>query len=139
MSKPANFIISTHLFVTIMAIKLFEERKNNMNCHGNNNKNSDNEKGNGHKGHKGHMSHMLMMALCCGAPVIILLLLPLIGQIGGSGVSKALLVIAPFLCPVMMLFMMPMMLKGNKSKGSNGNCHENNKQLLSGEKTQELK
>lgn len=103
-----------------------------MNCHGNN-KNSANEKGDGHKG---HLSHMLMMALCCGAPVIIILLVPLIGKVGGSGVSKALLGIAPFLCPLMMIFMMPMMFKGNKDKDKNSDCHQN-KQLLPVEKTHE--
>ncbi|NJD03608.1 MAG: hypothetical protein FIA99_13680 [Ruminiclostridium sp.] len=105
-----------------------------MNCHGNDN-NTNNGKG---SGHKGHMGHMLMMVLCCGAPVIIILLIPLIGQIGGSGISKVLLGIAPFLCPVMMLFMLPMMFKGNKNKENEGDCHEN-KQLQSGEKAQELK
>ncbi len=105
-----------------------------MNCHGNNNQNDKN--GNGH-GHKGPMGHMLMMALCCGAPIIILLLLPLIGQLGGSGISKILLLVVPFLCPIMMVFMMPMMLKGNKNK-ENNNDFPQDKQLPSGEKTQEL-
>ena len=106
-----------------------------MNCHGNNNQNNNKGKGNGHKGHLGHM---LMMALCCGAPVIILLLVPLIGRIGGgSGFSKALLAIAPFLCPVMMLFMIPMMFKGNKNKENNGDFHQN-KQLQPGEKVRDL-
>lgn len=68
------------------------------------------------------MSHMLMMALCCGAPVIILLLLPLISKTGGTGVSNALLGIAPLLCPLMMVFMIPMMLKGGKNKGNNENA-----------------
>lgn len=103
-----------------------------MNCHGKNG-NSTNTKADGH-GHKGHLSHMLMMALCCGAPVIIIFLVPLIGKIGGSGVSKALLGIAPFLCPLMMAFMIPMMFKGNKDKGNDNDCHQN-KQLLPGEKT----
>lgn len=103
-----------------------------MNCHGKNT-NRSNENGNGHKG---HLSHMLMMALCCGAPVIIILMVPLIGKIGGSGVSKVLLGIAPFLCPLMMVFMILMMFKGNKDKGSDSDCPQN-KQLLPGEKTQE--
>ena len=103
-----------------------------MNCCENNNKNTDNGKENGHKGHLGHI---LMMALCCGAPVIIILLIPLIGRIGGSGVSKALSGIAPFLCPLMMLFMIPMIFKGNKNRENNNDCHQN-QQLQSGEKTQ---
>lgn len=103
-----------------------------MNCHGNN-KNSANEKGNGHKG---HLPHMLMMALCCGIPVIIILLVPLIGSIVSPGISKVLLGIAPFLCPLMMILMMPMMFKSNKDKDKNSDCHQN-KQMLPGEKTYE--
>ncbi len=83
-----------------------------MNCHGNNNT-GENKNGNGHKG---HIAHMLMMALCCGAPILIVLLLPLIGRIGGEGVSRTLAWIAPFLCPLMMIFMLPMMFKGNKKR-----------------------
>ena len=105
-----------------------------MNCHGNNNENNTNGKG---KGHKGHLGHMLMMALCCGAPIIIILLLPVIGRIGGPGMSKALTAIVPFLCPLMMIFMIPMMMGGKKGKEA-GDDHHHNKQLLPGEKTQEL-
>ena len=94
-----------------------------MNCHGNN---DDGNNGNGHrKGHKG-MSHMLMMALCCGAPILIFLLIPLISKIGGPGVSKALLGIAPLLCPLMMVLMIPMMFKGNKNNSSSDRRFHNN-------------
>jgi len=60
--------------------------------------------------HRGHMSHMKMMAICCGAPVLLLLLLPLFGYKG------FLLGILPFICPIMMVAMMPMMMGMGKSK-----------------------
>lgn len=62
-------------------------------------------------GHKGHLLHM---ALCCGLPLLILLVLPLIGYKG------ILLSIAPLICPIMMLVMMPMMMRGH------GNSRHNN-------------
>lgn len=75
-------------------------------CHGNN----DHQE-NGHKGNnKRHMSHMWMMILCCGGPVILLLLLPLLGKIS-PGTGKYLSGIIPFLCPIMMIIMIPMMFK----------------------------
>ena len=54
-----------------------------------------------------HKKHLLHMALCCGLPLLILLALPLIGYKG------ILLNIAPFICPIMMLVMMTMMMRGN--------------------------
>lgn len=90
-------------------------------CHGNNNEN----KSNGSHGHKhGGMSHMLMMALCCGAPVIILLLVPLLAKAGGTGTATLLAGIAPFICPIMMLFMIPMMLKNMKGGTDKKDCHQ---------------
>lgn len=83
-----------------------------MNCHGNN----DNNNGNANGKHKGHLSHMLMMALCCGAPILILLAVPLLIKNGSTGLAGTLSLIAPFLCPLMMVFMMPMMMRGNKDK-----------------------
>ena len=105
-----------------------------MNCHGNHdNNNNGNEHG---KGHKGHLSHILMMALCCGAPILILLLVPLLSKAGGSGISKLLIGIAPFLCPLMMVFMIPMMFKGGKDKGNKDNTPPINQVQLE-ERTQD--
>lgn len=59
-----------------------------------------------------NIKHMMHMVLCCGLPLLILLVL-----IGYKGV---LLNIVPFLCPIMMLIMVPMMLRGQK-----GSCHDN--------------
>lgn len=63
--------------------------------------------------HKGHMSHMWMMALCCGAPVLLLFLLPLIGT-GMPGLNSVMFKIIPFICPIMMIAMIPMMFRKNK-------------------------
>ena len=61
---------------------------------------------------KGHLSHLWMMALCCGAPLLALLALFLLGA-RFPGVSAFLLPLVPFLCPVLMIGMIPMMvLKG---------------------------
>jgi len=59
---------------------------------------------------KGPMSHMWMMALCCGLPLALLFILPMLGI---SFLNGALLGIIPFLCPLMMLLMIPMMMRGN--------------------------
>lgn len=63
------------------------------------------------------LKHVLHMALCCGLPIIIIAALPLITRLSpeaGGAIGK----IAPFLCPIMMLLMLPMMLRANK----NGSC-----------------
>ncbi|HYF84447.1 MAG TPA: hypothetical protein VEB00_15640 [Clostridia bacterium] len=81
-----------------------------MNCHGDNK---------GEQGSHKHsaLKHMLHMALCCGLPIIIIGSLPLITRYSpaaGGILGK----IAPFLCPILMISMLPMMLGGNKK----GNC-----------------
>jgi hypothetical protein len=55
--------------------------------------------------HKGHLLHM---ALCCGLPLLLLLVLPIFGY---KGFLQS---IIPFICPVMMLVMMPMMMRGHR-------------------------
>lgn len=92
-------------------------------CQGNDNHNKNNHKGHG----KGHMGHMLMMILCCGVPVILLLLLPLLSNVfpGSNGVLSR---IIPFICPLMMIAMLPTMFR--KDKGNTENSpYDNNKQL----------
>ncbi|WP_286909843.1 hypothetical protein [Clostridium sp. UBA1652] len=73
------------------------------------------------------LKHMLHMVLCCGLPIIILSFLPLISRFSpraGVFVSG----IIPFICPLMMLGMIPMMLGGDK-KGSC--CSDSNKEEIS--------
>lgn len=73
-------------------------------------KGSQNEMQPGKGSHKGHMTHMKMMALCCGLPVLLLFLLPLLGYKG------FLTGILPFLCPILMVAMMPMMMGMGRKK-----------------------
>jgi hypothetical protein len=77
-----------------------------MNCHKNNNQNKKHNP----------LKHLWMMALCCGLPMILLLVVPLLG-IKSAGLNTLLAGIAPFICPIMMLFMIPMMFKSHKQGG----------------------
>ncbi|AGA68654.1 hypothetical protein Desdi_1139 [Desulfitobacterium dichloroeliminans LMG P-21439] len=69
------------------------------------------------KKHKGFFSHMWMMVLCCGLPIAIILLIPLMGGFLSPGIRIALLSFAPFLCMLLMIPMMFMMMRGHKEKG----------------------
>ncbi|HVJ47711.1 hypothetical protein [Desulfitobacterium sp.] len=93
-----------------------------MNCCDNEDKSENNSQQ--EKKHKGHMPHMLMMILCCGAPLLILLFLPVISTNVSPNVRNLLITIVPFICPIMMVFMMPMMMKGNKDKQAEHNPRE---------------
>lgn len=88
-----------------------------MNCDGNKNKES--------KKHN-PIKHMLMMVLCCGLPFLIVSVLPFI-NIGG-GFKAVITGIAPFICPLMMLLMIPMMFKGMKNGGCCGEKKEVSKE-----------
>lgn len=78
---------------------------NKMKCHQNNNDKKHNP-----------LKHLWMMALCCGLPIILLTVVPLLG-IKSTGLNTLLAGIAPFICPIMMLFMIPMMFKNHKQGG----------------------
>ncbi|MBU5483118.1 hypothetical protein KQI86_02190 [Clostridium sp. MSJ-11] len=80
-----------------------------MKCHGDNKENGEARK---HSSFK----HMLHMILCCGLPIVIILSLPLIARFSPKAAGM-LGIIAPFICPLMMIFMLPMMFGKNK-KGS---------------------
>lgn len=86
-----------------------------MNCHKNNEK-AKNKKHN-------PIKHMLMMVFCCGLPFILVGILPFV-NIGG-GFKAVLIGITPFICPLMMLFMIPMIFKGMK----HGNCCSEKKEV----------
>lgn len=84
--------------------------------------NSNNNKEEKSKHKHNSLKHILHMALCCGLPIIVVSLLPLISKISPSAagvVSR----IVPFICPIMMISMMAMMMSGSK-KGSC--CHGGN-------------
>lgn len=80
-----------------------------MNCHGNKNKES--------KKHN-PIKHMLMMVLCCGLPFLLVSVLPFV-NIGG-GLKAVIAGLVPFICPLMMLLMIPMMFRGMKNGGCCG-------------------
>ncbi len=88
-----------------------------MNCH------EDNKKKQG--GHKhSPLKHVLHMALCCGLPILIIGFLPLIAKFSPEA-GRTLGKIAPFLCPIMMFAMLPMMMGGKKKGGCCDNKNEN--------------
>jgi len=87
-----------------------------MKCH------EDNKEKQGTHKHS-PMRHLLHMAICCGLPIVIVGLLPLIARFSPSG-GELLAKIAPFICPVMMIAMLPMMF--GKSKQSCCDNKENN-------------
>lgn len=93
------------------------------------NKLISNEKQNGNK--HSPMKHMLMMVVCCGLPLLLLLAVPFLG-IFGTGFKLTISSIIPFLCPIMMLFMIPMMLK--HSKDGKSCCSENKDKAILTEK-----
>ena len=78
------------------------------------------------KGVHSSMKHMLMMVLCCGIPILLIVVLPFLKIVNG-GFKIGLISIIPFLCPVMMLFMIPMMLKGSKDGKS---CHRDKEKQI---------
>jgi hypothetical protein len=59
------------------------------------------------------LKHMIHMILCCGLPIVIIAMLPLIAGFSPA-IAGVLGVIAPFICPVMMGGMMIMMFRGKK-------------------------
>lgn len=79
-----------------------------MNCH-NDQSNQSNHEGHKRKVHKGHM---LMMLVCCGAPFLVFLLIPLLGSRLNLGTWTALPFLSSLICPVMMVIMMVVMMRG---------------------------
>jgi len=77
-----------------------------MICHGN----SKNEKG---SHNHSLLKHMLHMAICCGLSIIIVGALPIIARFSPAA-AGIIGMITPFLCPIMMLLMLPVMLRGDK-------------------------
>lgn len=92
-----------------------------MNCHEENKEKQEVRK-------HSPLKHMLHMAICCGLPIIIIGALPLITKFSpaAGGILEK---IAPFLCPIMMLAMLPMMFGGSKK----GSCCDN-KEVSNGDK-----
>ncbi len=85
-----------------------------MNCHDDSKAQSTDAKG---KKQGGHLGHMLMMVLCCGLPILILGLVPVIVQFNPA-LGQFLGTYAWLLCPLLMVPMMVMMLGGHKKDHS---------------------
>jgi hypothetical protein len=79
------------------------------------------------------LKHMLHMILCCGLPIVIMALLPIITTFSPGAASK-IGKIAPYLCPLMMIAMIPMMMRHNKK----GSCCDNTNENLDNNKSLEL-
>ncbi len=76
-----------------------------MNCHEHSKE--------GQTSHKhSSLKHILHMAICCGLPILVIALLPIISRVSPSA-SGVIAFIVPFLCPIMMILMLPRMLGGN--------------------------
>jgi hypothetical protein len=89
-----------------------------MNCHGDNKNKEIKSKHHG-------MNHMLMMVICCALPILLVVMLPFLGF--APGLKLIIVSIAPFICPVMMVFMIPMMFMHSKEdKSSNETKDETN-------------
>lgn len=63
---------------------------------------------------KGWFKGPLGMAICCGAPLLLIAVIPLFGFSLGAIASGALSVVALLACPVGMFLMMRMMMKDKK-------------------------
>ncbi len=69
------------------------------------------------------LKHVLHMALCCGLPILIIGFLPLIAK-SSPEAGRMLGKIAPFLCPIMMIAMLPMMFGSKKKRSCCDNTDE---------------
>src|SRR5712691_7582398 len=67
--------------------------------------------GMGHKGLKG----LLLMAACCGAPLLLFLALPVLGSALGGAVTVVVPILAALACPVGMVLMMWLMMRGQQA------------------------
>lgn len=96
-----------------------------MNCHMNHDNDGNQQNHNG----KNHIWHILMMVLCCGLPILLLSILSIV-KFSNPSIEQGLLNIVPYLCPIMMIAMIPMMFMGKNNKNS-GNCcdHKEDKHL----------
>jgi len=67
---------------------------------------------------KGWLKGTLGMAICCGAPLLLIAAISFFGLSLGALASGALSIVALLACPIGMFLMMRMMMKGNKEDQS---------------------
>jgi len=92
-----------------------------MNFHRNNKDNQEEHK-------HSPIKHMLHMVLCCGLPIVILALLPIITRFSTSA-GSIIAIVVPFICPVMMIGMIFMMRGGNKKSSCCDKTNDDNKSI----------
>lgn len=63
---------------------------------------------------KSFSKHLLHIGICCGIPLLILFLLPAFYSLNPK-LGSLLSWVTPFICPLMMLPMMVMMIRNDKS------------------------
>ena len=78
-----------------------------------------NNKNKGIKNQHHGMNHMLMMVICCALPILLVVMLPFLSF--APRIKLIVASIAPFICPIMMIFMIPMMFMHSKE---NKSCNE---------------
>ncbi|WP_291649409.1 hypothetical protein [Clostridium sp.] len=89
--------------------------------------NHNNEDGYDYK--HSYFKHVFHMGLCCALPIVIILLLPIVYKFSPK-VSEILGVMAPFICPLIMLLMLPMMfLKRKKGRCCEKEINRKNKKM----------
>lgn len=93
-----------------------------MDCHKDNNSDKQNSDHNHNHGHS-PMKHMLHMVICCGLPILIIAGLPWISRLS-PGLGNLMLVVAPFICPIMMLGMIPMMMRGDNKRNNSSHPYD---------------
>lgn len=77
-----------------------------------------------------HPHSIWMMVLCCGAPILLLFVISVLGA-NFIALKAVLTSTLPFLCPAMMLLMIPMMFMKSKERGKS---HEMANKLTEAEK-----
>jgi uncharacterized membrane protein YkvI len=70
------------------------------------------------------------MIICCGTPILIVAVLPFL-KINAT-FKATILSITPFICPIMIIFMLPMMLKSMRAEHSHSNKSEDRSSLING-------
>lgn len=102
-----------------------------MKCHG---KNHDPEQADSRDNNKGGHGHLLMMIACCGLPILLIALLPLLRGIGGGWLDK----VARYsflLCPLMMI---PMLFMNHGGSRSLSHKHVQEPQRLGGRDVRQI-
>ena len=78
---------------------------------------------------RSYFRHVFHMSLCCALPIVIILLSPIVYKFSLK-VSGVLGVIAPFICPLIMIIMLLMMFLKRKEGGCCGKVESREKKKM---------